>query len=122
MKPVLILFLFFAGMQKSSAQDSVTLLSPNLFDREQLIFLSTLNGWIFHEGHDPSWSRSDLNTQDWNKVQPGALSPEYVNKDGRVEGWFRFRFRLDRSFDSMQLFLKQGVWAATDVYLDGTFL
>jgi len=103
-----------------SAQDSTVVLSASMFDKYfQVIPLTAKGGWIFKEGNDTTWARKDISTKDWKKFNPTQLTIENVDKNGKAEGWFRIRLRLDSSFQDLPVGIQMGRWAATDVYLDG---
>jgi sensor histidine kinase YesM len=123
MKPFIqtILF-FFIGIQYGLTQDSSILITAKMFDGEQKIALSAMNGWLFKEGNDSVWANRELNTGGWRELKPAELSAKFADKTGRVEGWFRFKFRLDNDFMNIPLFIGRGGWAATDVYINGNFL
>jgi len=93
-----------------------------MFDGEQKIILSELNGWLFKNGNDSSWANKELNILDWKELKPEELSAKLVDSTGRMEGWFRFSFRLDTDFVNIPLHIGRGGWAATDVYIDGKFM
>jgi signal transduction histidine kinase len=90
-----------------------------MFDARQQILLAPMDGWVFKEGNDSSWADPELNTRMWLRVKPPELSSRYADKTGRVEGWFRLRFKLDKDFAGLPLGIRRGGWAATDIYLDG---
>ena len=56
-----ILYLFL-GCQYAHAQDSPVLLTAKMFDQEQKILLSGLDGWVFREGNDMSWAKKEIST------------------------------------------------------------
>ena len=113
-----ILFLSLLGFCR--AQDSTVVLSASMFDKYfQVIPITAKDGWIFKEGNDTSWARKDISTTGWKKFNPTQLTIKNADKNGRAEGWFRIRFRLDNSFQNMPVGIQMGRWAATDVYLDG---
>ena len=70
-------------------------------------------------GNDISWANKNLNTDGWKKLNPSELSKNIADKNGKVEGWFRFKFKLDTGFVNFPLGIKRGCWAATDIYVDG---
>jgi signal transduction histidine kinase len=115
---IFILSLFF-GFECCLAQDSTVNLSTTMFDKNQVITLFTLDGWVFHEGNNPSWANTDVNIIGWEKRGPRQLSKKMADKDGRIEGWFRLKIRLDSSFDDMPLYLSVYHWGASDIYVDG---
>jgi signal transduction histidine kinase len=119
MKSFIQTFLFLLiGIHTCLCQDSAVLLSAKMFDNYQVTPLSPSNGWLFKQGNDPSWAKKDINTADWKKLNPMGLSAKYADKTGRVEGWFRLKFKLDNDFNNIPLAFGRGGWAATDIYLD----
>src|SRR6187431_1048399 len=113
-----ILFLSLLGF--CSAQDSSVVLSASLFDKYfQVIPLTAQDGWIFKEGNDTTWARKEISTTDWKKFNPTELTIKNADKNGKAEGWFRMKFRLDSSFQDLPVGIQMGRWAATDVYVDG---
>lgn len=123
MKPFILgTILMFSGFFYGNTQDSAILISSEMFDREQKIVLSKLNGWLYKNGNDSSWANKVLYTADWIKLIPAQLSSRFADNTGRLEGWFRFTFTLDSDFANMPLFIGRGGWAATDIFIDGNFL
>jgi len=117
-----LLFLFI-GIQFGMAQDSVMTLSTKMFDNQSWVLrLSPMNGWLFKEGSDRLWANKDIVLDGWKKMNPMELSAKYADKKGRAEGWFRFKFKLDSSFQNLPINFLRGSWAATDLYIDGNFL
>jgi len=124
MKPLVhtILFYFFVGIHSGWTQDSVALISAKMFDRDEKILLSPMNGWLFKEGNDFSWANKDANTSGWRELKPTEISAKLADRTGRVEGWFRLKLKLDNDLATVPLGIGRGDWAATDVYVDGNFL
>jgi signal transduction histidine kinase len=119
MKSFIQTFLFLLiGIHSCLCQDSAVVLSAKILNNYQAITLSPGNGWLFKQGNDPSWDKKDINTTNWKKLNPMGLSAKYADKAGRVEGWFRFKFKLDNEFNNIPLAFRRGGWAATDIYLD----
>jgi signal transduction histidine kinase len=122
MKSGIKIILFLVGcVHYGFAQDSPVLLSAKMFTTEQLISLSGQDGWRYREGNDISWAKRDLDTNSWKKLKPEELSAKYADNTGRIEGWFRLKFKLDSSFNNIPLGIQRGGWAATDIYIDGNF-
>src|SRR4030095_7583579 len=123
MKPFIqaVLF-FFIGFHYSLGQDSSFLISSKMFDPDQKIVLSVKDGWLFKEGHDTSWAKQEINTEDWSKFKPTQLSAAFADSTGRVEGWFRFKIRVDNDLANISLSIGRGSWAASDLYIDGNLL
>jgi signal transduction histidine kinase len=90
-----------------------------MFDKNQVITLFTLDGWLFRVGNNPAWAGIDINTTGWQKLKPSQITKKMADKDGRIEGWFRLKIRLDSSFGDMPLYLGVFNWGASDIYVDG---
>ncbi|WP_227686845.1 ATP-binding protein [Spirosoma arboris] len=99
------------------AQDTTLVL-----DTAQLINLSRLDGWVYAPGHNPDWAKPTVNSGNWRRFKPADLSIKDADKNGKVEGWFRLNIRLDSTWEGMDLGVRNGTWAATDVYIDGQWV
>jgi two-component system, NtrC family, sensor kinase len=119
---LLFVFLLLLDAHISLAQDKTLVLSGSMFDRNQQIQLASSDGWIFKPGNNPDWADVALETRDWEAVKPIDISPELADENGRVEGWFRLKLRLDSSLDSIPLGISRKLWFATDIYIDGTLV
>ena len=117
-----LLILLFLPFWSAQAQTDVSTLTEEQFRAHQRIFLAPLDGWVFRQGNDPSWADPILDASDWQKMNLTALSPELEDETGRIEGWFRIKFRIDQSLDTIPLGISRNLWAATDVYLDGALI
>jgi sensor histidine kinase YesM len=105
------------------AQDTtITIYRGMLDSNDGFISLADMNGWIFKQGHDTTWAKKDINTTDWKKIKPIQLSDEMVDKNGKFEGWFRIKIKLDTSFRDLPLDLDLEVWGASEIYADGKLL
>jgi signal transduction histidine kinase len=112
-------FLLLLDSHFTMAQDKTLVLSGSMFDRNQQIQLASADGWIFKHGNNPDWADAAIETSDWEAVNPIDISPELADENGRVEGWFRLKLRLDSSLDSIPLGISRKLWFATDIYIDG---
>jgi len=85
------------------------------------ILLAGQHGWVFKSGNDTSWANPKINTGSWEKLKPTQLNKKMADKDGRLEGWFRIKIKLDSSFiDSLSgIGLMHGSWATADIYVNG---
>jgi len=113
-----LLLLSFSG----KAQDSTTTLTQAMVNKEYLILLSNNDGWVFRLGNDTTWAKSSIDYGGWQKLKPTKLTKKLADKNGKLEGWLRLRFKLDTSFRDMPLGIFAYTWSATDVYLDGKFI
>ena len=120
MKSILtaILFLFFTNCY---SQDSTRVLTAGMFDKDNSIQLSNLNGWIFKTGNDVAWADTNQNTTGWKNLKPADFTAKMADKNGRLEGWFRIKIKLDSSLKDVLpgIGLTSDVWAASDVYING---
>jgi hypothetical protein len=120
MRSILTAFLFLL-FSNCFAQESILVLTADMFDTDNTIPISNLKGWIFKPGNNASWADTNLNTADWKKLKPADFRAEMADKNGRLEGWFRVKIKLDSSLQDslLGIGLRSGVWAASDVYIDG---
>ena len=94
------LFILLNTINFCEAQDSTVVLNTSMFDKYfQTIPLTGLNGWIFKQGNDTNWSKNEIDTTGWVKLNPSQLTLKNADKNGRLEGWLRMRFKLDSSFE-----------------------
>ncbi|MFC3879811.1 sensor histidine kinase [Algoriphagus namhaensis] len=123
MKKLSGLFTFLIILaQPLLAQEEVVTLDDGMFRSHQRIFLAPLGGWLFKQGHDPKWADPEFNVSTWEKMNPTAMSPAMEDENGRIEGWFRIKIRLDDSLKDLPMYLNRNLWAATDIFLDGQLI
>jgi two-component system NtrC family sensor kinase len=117
------LFLLLNTNNFCEAQDTTVVLNTSMFDKDlQTIFLTQLNGWIFKQGNDTNWIKTEIDTTGWIKMNPTQFTIKNADKNGRLEGWLRMRFKLNSSFENMRIGIQTWRWAATDVYIDGNYI
>ncbi|NNF34459.1 MAG: response regulator [Saprospiraceae bacterium] len=103
-------------------QEKTVTIHLDQFDSQQRVQLASLDGWIFQKGSDKSWSQPNIDLTGWKHLNPNQLSSEFGNKNERLEGWFRIKFRLAQDFDTISWYLDRELWLATDIYLDGALI
>jgi len=114
---------FLLAINFCKAQDSAVVLSTSMFDKYfQTISLTSLSGWIFKKGNDTNWAEKEIDTKGWIKFKPSQLTAKNANEKGVLEGWFRLRFKLDSSFENINIGIEASRWAATDIYIDGKYI
>jgi len=117
------LFLLLNTISFCEAQDSTVVLNTTMFDKYlQTISFTQLNGWIFKQGNDTNWAKTEINTTGWIRLNPTQLTVKNADKNGRLEGWLRMKFKLDGSFENMHVGIQAWRWAAIDIYIDGTYI
>lgn len=121
MRLVLKIFVFLWFPFFLAAQDTTILISPQTM-KSSATSLGDLNGWLFRKGNDSSWAGKEINTEGWQQLRPSQLSNKLADSDGRLEGWFRLKIKLDSAFGDIPLDFFMNAWAASDVYADGNLL
>lgn len=117
------LFLLLNTINFCAAQDSTVVLNTSMFDKNlQTISVTQFNGWVFKQGNDTNWAKTEIDTTGWLRLNPTQLSVKYTDHNGRLEGWLRMRFKLDGSFENMHIGVQSSRWAATDIYVDGNYI
>ena len=122
MKQLITIIFALWSLANGFAQDTVVFLSTSDFESHQQLFLAPLDGWIFQQGNDPNWANEKVDTSDWEKMNPTQLSTALEDRFGRIEGWFRLKFKLDHSFKGLPLGISRHLWAASDVYINGDLI
>jgi signal transduction histidine kinase len=94
---ITISILFYWGT--SFPQGQIVELTSSMFDNNQQIKLAELDGW--------------------QPFKPTEITSQLQDSSGRVDCWLKLKFRLDDTFSNIELGISRGLWAATDVYIDG---
>jgi len=117
-KIVIALLLFAVNF--CNAQDKPVVISAKMFEHlADFVRLGHLDGWYFRPGNDTTWAKTDINMTGWVKLRPLDLSPKYVDKNGKVEGWFRIKIKLDSTVKKKGLNINYSCYAPADIYVDG---
>jgi len=103
------------------AQDTTITITPKMLDPNSwsTVLLGDKDGWIFKQGNDSSWAKTDINTADWKRLKPIELSDSMADKNGKLEGWFRIKIKLDTSFGNTWFTAHMFTWTASEMYVDG---
>ena len=118
-KILLLLLLPIFGL----AQDSVTLISPSDFDKTSpQVYIAAMQGWIFRQGNDTAWAERDIDTKEWQKLNPSEFSVKFADASGKAEGWFRMKIKLSSDLGNQPMGIKLSTWAAADLYVNGNFM
>lgn len=112
----LIVVLFFLCVSLTiKANDTCVTLQSSMYEDVKELYLTTKDGWLFKKGNDSSFA----NGKGWQSLKPVQLSAKLADKHGRMEGWFRFRFKADTSITNYPHYFYLGRHASFDVFLDG---
>ena len=123
MKIFLAIFLFCFCINFGMAQDATVIISNALIKTDTAeINIGRMDGWIFKEGHQPTWANENIDLTGWKKVKPEELSVLNADKSGRVEGWFRLKIKTDLSLNKMPLGFRYAGWGAAELFVDGKFV
>ncbi len=113
----LTLFLLF-GANFCFGQNKPVVISENMFNPiADGVALGRLDGWYFRSGSDTSWAKADINMAGWQKLSPLDLSTKYAGKNGKVEGWFRIKLKLDDAVKQKGFSINYGSYAPADIYV-----
>ena len=106
----------------SLSAQKATRLRPEMFIGIQEIQLAQLDGWKFMKGNNADWKKNDTDISSWQTLNPTQLTKGMADENGRVEGWFKLKIKLDESFGNQQLGIRFFCWAAVDFYIDGKYI
>jgi len=121
MRRIKIYFLLLLSFPVKAQNTTITF-TPAMVNKEDLILLSNADGWMFRQGNDTAWANKEIDYSGWQKLKPSKFTEKLADKNGKLEGWLRLKFKLDTSFKSTPLDILAYTWAPTDVYLDGKFI
>ena len=123
MKVLLTILLFCFCINFGIAQDTTVIISNSLIKTDTAeINIGRMDGWIFKEGHQPTWANENIDLTGWKKVKPEELSVTDAAINGRVEGWFRLKIKKDISLTNMPLSFRYAGWGAAELYVDGKLI
>ena len=122
MKLKLHILLFIATLLQASvvyASQEVLTISTEDFIEGRVCPLHRLAGWAYSAEYVEGWYRLELDTRDWETLSPSRLSFDRANDQGRVQGWFRLKFRVDSTLWGKEFYLNLVPAGAAEMYLDG---
>ncbi|MBT8219216.1 MAG: hypothetical protein KJP00_05310, partial [Bacteroidia bacterium] len=101
--------------------DTLILSVADIDDNQMLISnASAADYWKYKSGHNPEWKKMGIDDSDWESITPATLTLDMADETGKVEGWFRLKFKLDASLDSIPLFFHvKDFGQALDIFLNG---
>ena len=101
------------------AQDTTITLSASMFNNEGRINLGEIKHWVYKKGNDPSWADTGISVKDWQHMNPADITIKEADQNGRLEGWFRMKIKLDSSFNQTSLYLLHRSYLAADIFING---
>jgi signal transduction histidine kinase len=103
------------------AQDTTITITPKMLDPNNWSSVSfgDKNGWIFRQGNDTTWAKPDINTANWKKLKPTELTDAMADKNGKLEGWFRIKIKLDSTFGNTLFNCNMFIYAPSEMFVDG---
>jgi signal transduction histidine kinase len=120
MKTPILLLLCLMASGMGFAQDTTWLLNTGMFgNSRQEIPLESKEGWLFKPGNEASWASPQAELTGWSPLKPTEIRADMADAQGRFEGWFRIKIRVDASFTGLKTGFRLGRWAAVDLYVDG---
>jgi signal transduction histidine kinase len=110
-----VVLLFLCISLAIKANDTCVTLKSSMYEDVKELYLTNKDGWLFKKGNDSSY----INGQGWQPLKPVQLSAKMADNNGRLEGWFRFRFKVDTSISNQPHYFYLGRNASFEVFLDG---
>ena len=115
----LLCFLINHGM----TQEIIVPISDSIIASDTTeINIARMEGWFFKKGNDSSWANENIDLTGWRKMRPHELSVEDADKNGRLEGWFRIKIKIDLSLNKIPLGFRYSGWGAAELYVDGKLI
>ena len=121
MKRIIIL-IFLIYSSSSIAQDSTLVISHDMFNENGEISLATKGAWLFKAGRDSTYTKA--NAKEWIELKPAAITEKLADENGKFEGWFRIKIKLNETFkDSLVgLNFSHKSWTPMDLFINGNLL
>ena len=116
---LLVLFPLLGNAQQRNAQDTIVTLSSKDFNVNESLKLYDKGGWYFRSGNDSNWANATIDMTGWKALLPQNLDAGYTDANGKLEGWFRFKFMIDSNLANIPWRLMYQPYAAGEVYIDG---
>jgi signal transduction histidine kinase len=79
-------------------------------------------GWKWHAGDNPEWSKAEFNDSKWEGIDPtkSIFELSQLSKEGEIS-WFRLRFSVSKN-PSQQVAAMVRQTGASEIYLNGKIL
>ena len=119
MKYLLIVVFVLGTFFNVCAQDTTIVLSTSMFNSEGKIQLGEIEHWLYKQGNDPSWADPGISVKNWQHLNPADITKKNADQNGRLEGWFRLKIKVDSSFNQTSLFIIQRSYMASDIFING---
>ncbi len=119
MKYLLAVFFLLNTFFYGSAQDTTIVLTSSMFNNEGKIQLGEIEHWLYKQGNDPSWADPGISVKNWQHLNPADITKKNADQNGRLEGWFRMKIKLDSSLNQTSLFIIQRSYLASDIFING---
>ncbi|MGB4840346.1 MAG: ATP-binding protein, partial [Saprospiraceae bacterium] len=114
------LVFLFVGIHLCNAQDTTLLLKPTMLNKDSTqIYITEMKGWYFKQGNDTAWAKADIDLAGWKRMLPTELSENLADKNGKMEGWFRLKIKVDSTFGETSFGVRMSTRAASDLYING---
>ena len=113
------LLLLESKAQPTTKQDTIITLSSKDLSTFGNLKLYAKGGWYFRSGNDSNWANATINMNGWKSLIPINLDANYADTNGKLEGWFRFKFVLDSNLATIPWRLFYEPYAAGEVFIDG---
>ena len=119
MKYLLAVVFLLSTFFYTNAQDTTVVLTSSMFNSEGKIQLGEMEHWLYKQGNDPSWANPGISVKNWQHLNPAEITKKNADQNGRLEGWFRLKIKVDSSFNQTSLFIIQRSYLASDIFING---
>ncbi len=119
MKYVITVVFLLSTLFYGFSQDTTIVLTSSMFNSEGKIQLGEIEHWLYKQGNDPTWADSGISVKNWQHLNPADITKKNADQNGRLEGWFRMKIKLDSSFNQTSLFIIQRSYLASDIFING---
>jgi len=116
---LLLLIVCLLCIDQVVAQQPVFVLSKNKLTDNSSAILSGQPGWRFQQGYDSSWANPDFDDTQWHTLNPESLSMKEADRNGLIEGCFRFTLTLDSSLTYEPIYLRIRHYASVRAFING---
>ena len=120
---VIIQFLIVCYVQSQEVtfheRGKVIKISALDIEGRKVLNLAGAEGWLYHKGHDASWSDEEVDYSQWENKNPEDLSAQDADENGRIEGWFKIRIILDTNLTGVPIYIEKLSFDASELYVNG---
>src|SRR5579871_1233902 len=113
-----LLYIFFFASCAFSQDSSATVMDITNIPTGGLLLN---NGWKFHAGDNPEWSKNDYNDNSWSVINPAKDIYDFPEISDKSICWLRLHLHSGNSIDKqLSMLLQQS--GASEIYMDDSLI